>query len=204
MSFNFSDEQRKKLKKDVESYKGKMGERDFARYEACMKEYVTGRPTKFDPEEQLPKIFAWFAKGETVAQVAANLGISKSTYYKWIEQYPMFSDFHKKGRALSRGCLEQLSFDNIKNPNFQFLIAESRMRREYSSDETSGIDVPGFKGAKTEQEKIDCIVSSLAEGSLSTRQANDLITLMKGVKDLIEIPDLIERLSSLENKVKET
>jgi transposase-like protein len=204
MSFNFSDEQRKELKEKVESYKGKMGEKDYARYQACMKEYITGRPTKFDPVEQLPKIFAWFSEGQTIAQVAANLGIAKSTYYKWIEQYPMFSDFHKKGRALSRASLEQLSFDNIMNPKFQFLVAESRMRREYSSDEVSGIDVPGFKEAKTDQEKIDCIVSSLADGNLSTRQANDLIGLMKGVKDLVEMDSLIARLSDLENKIKDT
>ncbi len=203
MSFNFSEEQRKKIKEEVKNYKGKMGEKDFARYEACMKEYITGRPTKFDPEEQLSKIFAWFCQGQTVAQIAANLGIAKSTYYKWIEQYPMFSDFHKKGRALSRAFWEQLSADNIMNPKFQFLISESRIRREYSSDEVSGINVPEFKEAKTDQEKIDCIISSMVNGDLSTRQANDLMVLIKGAKDLIEMDKLVERLTDLENKVKD-
>jgi sugar phosphate isomerase/epimerase len=59
-----------------------------------------GRPTKYSPKlcELLP---AMFANGESVAEVCAELGIVKDTFYNWIDQYKDFSNSYKKGLELS-------------------------------------------------------------------------------------------------------
>ena len=59
-----------------------------------------GRPTKYDPAlvDKLPQMFA---NGESVAEVCAELGISKPCFYDWCKLYPDFSDAKKKGVGLS-------------------------------------------------------------------------------------------------------
>ena len=60
----------------------------------------TGRPTKYSSKlcKRLP---AMFENGESVAEVCAELGIWKDTFYNWVKEHPEFSDSYKKGLELS-------------------------------------------------------------------------------------------------------
>lgn len=54
-----------------------------------------GRPTKYKPEH-CEGVIAFMAEGGCATEYAAELGVSKSTLYKWAETHQEFSD------ALSR------------------------------------------------------------------------------------------------------
>ena len=49
-------------------------------------------------EDGLKQIQSWFRDGLSDLQVAKNMGISKTTFYDWMNKYPAMSDTVKKGK----------------------------------------------------------------------------------------------------------
>lgn len=49
-------------------------------------------------EDGLKQIQSWVRDGLTDIQVAKNMGISKTTFYDWMNKYPAMSDSVKKGK----------------------------------------------------------------------------------------------------------
>lgn len=47
----------------------------------------------------LQRLESWARDGLTDEQIAANIGVSKSTFYKWKREHAQFSDAIKKGKA---------------------------------------------------------------------------------------------------------
>ena len=68
---------------------------------------VMGRPVKYRPE-MCKQVIALSKEGKTITEIAVALDICRETYYQWIEEYPDFSDAHKKGRTLAQGWWEEL------------------------------------------------------------------------------------------------
>jgi hypothetical protein len=70
------------------------------RAELVILEKKNGRPTKYSKKlcELLPFLFS---NGESVIEVCTHLDITKDTFFKWVKQYPNFSDSYKKGLELS-------------------------------------------------------------------------------------------------------
>ena len=66
---------------------------------------ATGKHIAWHDEAQLEKITNWAANGYRDADIAKNMGISRSTLYAWLDKYPDISDALKKGRAM---CIQQV------------------------------------------------------------------------------------------------
>lgn len=66
-----------------------------------------GRPSKYKPEfaEQLP---ALFAEGQSVAEVAVVLGVTRDTFYDWVKRYPKFRDAYELGKQVSEAWWSKL------------------------------------------------------------------------------------------------
>ena len=66
-----------------------------------------GRPTKYNAKlcALLPSMFA---NGESIAEVCAELGITRETFHQWVNLYPDFSDSYKKGLELSEAWWTKL------------------------------------------------------------------------------------------------
>lgn len=62
---------------------------------------------KYKPEyvEQLPSMFA---NGEDVAEVATALGVSRQTFYNWVEAYPDFKEAYEIGKQKSEAWWAKL------------------------------------------------------------------------------------------------
>lgn len=58
----------------------------------------------------LEQITNWAALGCTDAELASNMGITRSTFYVWIDKYSDISDAIKAGRALSKTAIENMLF----------------------------------------------------------------------------------------------
>lgn len=59
-----------------------------------------GRPTKYR-KEMCETMLNLFNGGATVAEVCAELGIARDTFYCWCNEHKDFSDAYKKGRELA-------------------------------------------------------------------------------------------------------
>ncbi len=62
---------------------------------------------KYDPEfvKTLPQMFA---NGESVAEVAAVLGVSRQAFYDWVDKYPDFAEAYEDGKSLSEAWWTKL------------------------------------------------------------------------------------------------
>ncbi len=62
---------------------------------------------KYDPAfvEQLPGMFA---NGESVAEVASELGVSRQAFYVWVDRYPEFKEAYEEGKQLSEAWWTKL------------------------------------------------------------------------------------------------
>jgi len=58
---------------------------------------------KYKPEmcEKLPFMFQ---NGEDVAEVCAELGVRRSTFYNWVNKYPEFAEAYEFGKELSEAA----------------------------------------------------------------------------------------------------
>lgn len=59
-----------------------------------------GKYQKWLSEEGLLLLQAWARDGLTDEQIAHNMGISRATYYVWLDKYPDISDAVKKGKEV--------------------------------------------------------------------------------------------------------
>lgn len=59
---------------------------------------MAGAPTKYDPA-YCDHATSFLADGYSVAALAGDIGVAKSTIYKWIDEHPSFSDAVKVGQA---------------------------------------------------------------------------------------------------------
>lgn len=65
-----------------------------------------GRPTIYNPEwvEKLPDMFK---DGQSITEVAVELGIHKDSLYEYAKVYPEFSDALSRGKQLSQAWWER-------------------------------------------------------------------------------------------------
>lgn len=76
------------------SYKGKRGIHD---------DWIAG--------EGLEKICEWASFGLTDKQIVENIGIGRTTFYKWLREYPDFADAIKKARVKANIEIENAMID---------------------------------------------------------------------------------------------
>lgn len=74
--------------------------------------HAGGRPTIYDPAwvEKLPDMFR---DGQSVLEVAVNLGISRATYYNFEKEHPEFLDASTRGKELSQAWWECQGRENL-------------------------------------------------------------------------------------------
>ena len=74
--------------------------------------HAGGRPTDYNPEwvDVLPSMFA---EGQSVLEVAVNLGISRDTFYEYCKLYPKFSDAATRGKEISQAWWERVGRENL-------------------------------------------------------------------------------------------
>lgn len=65
-----------------------------------------GRPTKYDPAF-CDQAVEFMSEGYSTKAFAGHIGVSLSTVYKWVEEYPEFSESIKTGQSKSARWWEE-------------------------------------------------------------------------------------------------
>ncbi len=68
-------------------------------------------------EEKLSLVEGWARDGLTNIQIAQNLGIGKTTFYKMINEHPELSELLKKGKEIVDYEVENALLQNALNGN---------------------------------------------------------------------------------------
>jgi len=74
--------------------------------------HAGGRPTDYYPEicDELPSMFE---EGQSVVEVAVELGVARSTIYLWAKEHPEFSDALTRAREVSQAWWERQGRENL-------------------------------------------------------------------------------------------
>jgi hypothetical protein len=109
-----------------------------------------GRPTKYDPS-MCNEIEPLMAEGASITEVAAKLGITKDTLYRWLkdEDKKPFSDAIKRGQQLSEAWWLEKGRINLENKDFNSTLWYMNMknrhgwkdRQEHSNDPENPIGI---------------------------------------------------------------
>jgi len=111
--------------------------------------HAGGRPTKYRKEllEGLPERFA---QGQSIEEVCRDMGISRQTFYVWMEKHKQFHDTVKKGLALSEAWWHTLGRAGASGKaqiNPAVWIFNMKNRFNWSDRKESKIEVTGKDGA---------------------------------------------------------
>ena len=126
-----------------------------------------GRPPKYRKEiaETLPE---QFKDGQSVIEVCGQIGISKQTFYRWVDEHPDFSDAYKKGLELSQQWWEKLGRAGTVgkipvNTVMWIYNMKNRFRADWNDriqiEHSGGIDITSLTPAQREQR-----ITELLEG----------------------------------------
>lgn len=76
--------------------------------------HAGGRPPKY--YKKICEDFeAHFRQGQSVLEVAVELGVSRDTLYEWAKVHPEFSDALTRGRQVSQAWWERQGRENLKD-----------------------------------------------------------------------------------------
>ncbi len=65
------------------------------------------RDKKYKPEF-CEKVIDWFREGQTIVEVAQNMGVSRTMYYKWKETYPEFKEAAEFGEEAAEAYFARI------------------------------------------------------------------------------------------------
>jgi DNA-binding XRE family transcriptional regulator len=94
---------------------------------------LAGRPTSYDPKfcEQVVRLGA---QGKSIAQMAANIGVAKSTLYLWEKENPEFSDALTYAKTLSQSWWENKGQINLNENDFQVPLWTKQVSCRFPED----------------------------------------------------------------------
>lgn len=75
---------------------------------------TAGRPSKYS-EAYCNEAIECLARGHSVTALAAEIGVARSTVFKWAEEHPEFSDALKVGQAKATAHWERILMEVAQN-----------------------------------------------------------------------------------------
>lgn len=89
-----------------------------------------GRPTSYEPKF-CDKVIELFRDGSSIAEIAYELDVAKSTIYEWIDKNEEFSNAMKKGKDISEGWWCKKGRVNIDNKDFNSTLWYMNMKNRF-------------------------------------------------------------------------
>jgi len=116
-----------------------------------------GRPTKYD-KSMCEDIIPLMSEGASKCEVAAKIGISEDTLYRWQREIPEFSEAIKKGEQLSKAWWEEQGRINLKDKDFSPTLWYMNMKNRHGwrdKQEITGEDGGPIQFQKVAIELVD-------------------------------------------------
>ena len=161
-----------------------------------------GRPTQYS-HEICTDFLANRAMGKTIEQSLLDIGISDTTYYRWIKEKKEFRGIAKKGKMLAKSYWDDIAEDNLENRNFQFIPYIDQYKRRHRSGEDATVDCPGFSHENSDEENLNSIIRGISEQQVSPDQATKLMMLIKTKQEVTVQQEILLRIDQLEHDVKQ-
>lgn len=113
---------------------------------------MTGRPTDYRPE-YCERVLELGQEGKSHAQMAAALGVSRMSLYRWAEAHPEFRDAITHARDLAQAWWEDKGQDGLVMPGFNSSLWAKSVSARFPDDytERQKRELTGANGGPVEQ-----------------------------------------------------
>jgi len=91
------------------------------------------RPTSYKPEFCEVVVRAG-KRGKSKTGMAAEIGVSKDTLYRWVKEFPEFSDAVSLAVTFSQQWWEDCGQDNLNADKFQATVYNRQIRNRFRED----------------------------------------------------------------------
>lgn len=108
-----------------------------------------GRPSTYDPD-YCRRVQEYGAQGKSLTWMAATIGVSRETIYRWMEEFPDFCDAMTQAQMLSQLWWEDAGQNGMVAPGFNASIWSRSMAARFPKDwrENKGVEMSGPNGGE--------------------------------------------------------
>lgn len=160
-----------------------------------------GAPTRYTPEV-CDTIVQIMREGRFVAEVCAELGIHKDTFYQWVKKHPEFADSYKLGRVVCEAWWANQGRINLHNDKFNVKIWDRYMRTAFRDSWSDNYDplepgaLDGYEGTPIAKSVV--LDEALKNKKISIRQHKALMETLKIQIDMEDQEKLRKAVAALQ------
>lgn len=101
-----------------------------------------GRPTKYN-SAYCQTVILMMTEGASMVEIAAEIGVNKTTLYEWEKAHEEFSNALKKGRAFSEAWWVREGRTNLKDRNFNHVLWYMNMKNRFGWKDKQEVEHTG-------------------------------------------------------------
>lgn len=119
-----------------------------------------GRPTKYRPE-MCKQIEELMKDGKSITSAAYEMGLSKTTVFRWAQENPEFRDALDRARLSSQAWWEEKGHNSLDKSCFQSNLWNFNMKNRFKTDWKDKQEVEVDTG-----EKLEGLLSTILESTM--------------------------------------
>lgn len=155
----------------------------------------------YDPKYNR-EIIDVFSEGHGLARFLGDRGILRSTFYNWIDKYPIFKQSYAiamlKGETFWYEKLEE----NLGNPDFKMDGFRFIMGNRFGVTHKQKMRPHDWLNSKDLVKSFDRLLKTYKEEGLTADALKEGIDVLLSIATLKEKSELIQRIDQLEEKIK--
>lgn len=156
--------------------------------------------SKYNPKVHPALVKKLFAEGKDIAAFCAKVGVSRDTWYTWINVHPEFKEAVEIARELARDWWETAGQEALFNSDFNQNVWCRIMLNRFEMALHRKVRIPGLAAAKTHKERFDLVIREVDQGKISPEEANKLGAFVSIGAKVDEAEEFEQRLKAIEDK----
>lgn len=156
--------------------------------------------TKFD-FSMCSEIINIFSQGGGRDTFSSRYSISRDTFDRWLDTYPMFLDAYmvaqEKAMQYYNDLAKQHLIESKEGDKMNTRVFELIMRNRFNHPNTRFVKTKGLTG-RTAQEKVDSICKGVEEGQLTPDEAQKLAALVNVTISAQQFDEFEKRIEQIE------
>lgn len=162
---------------------------------------INGLEVKYDKNIHIPMLIEVFDKGLDIAAFCSNAEISSRCFHLWVQKHKEFKEAYEIAREIAHAWWSnqaKMSLVMHQGASFDTKLWSIIMRNRFGHTEHRKVKVSSLLKAKTFSEQFQCIIKELSEGTITTKEAGELVgTIATGAR-IDEVTKLQDQVYMLE------
>lgn len=158
---------------------------------------------KYKPDTH-PKLYtSLMADGKTVYHFLNAVGITKDTFYVWVDKYPELEEAYEQGEALAYNWWLRYGLDNSENKDWDNTVWKHTMNTRFRVF-TQGIHLKSFNQIERALDQHKYLMKATADQKVLPKDSKMMSDLIEAGERIKQFSDQEERLAALEKQIAQS